>query len=98
MKLVKNPLESLADLSSVVYTSEHVQMLFNGRRHFIEVCEMTPNQPDAESVFIVELGVCPDRSQCYQLNMGDITIIDQAVFSTLGDAIQCLNDTVRQTI
>lgn len=103
MKLVKNALEvngrNGSDLSDCFYVSEHVQVLFNGRRHFIEVCEFHPAHDgnvffNNKPVFLVELGETPDRPQVNQLELCSIKWIDQALFWTLDDALRCVKDTL----
>ena len=93
--LIKNLEQIDTDLDDVVSTSEKVQMLFNDRLNFLEICEYLPNLADATPVYVVVLWATPDRPTISQ----DIPMdqpIDCAKFGSMADAMTCLVDTISQ--
>lgn len=93
--LIKNLPQIDTDLDDVVSTSEKVQILFNDRLNFLEICEYLPNLADATPVFVVVLWETPNRPTVSE----DIPMdrpLDCAKFGSLADAMRCLVDTISQ--
>lgn len=98
MRLIKNDLEvPFFAGCDCVSTSEQVQMIFNDRNHFIEICEYVPNEWGAAKVYRVELWALRERPTIDEdVHTFKVDELDTAHFGTLAMAMRCLRDTLKQ--
>lgn len=98
MRLVKNALEVHFNPGcDCVCTSEQVQMIFNDRQNYLEICEYTPDVVDAQKVYVVELWELRQRPTIDEdVHTFKVDELDTAHFGSLADAMRCLRDTLKQ--